>query len=477
MAGRNRIPREVYNDRRGFLIERPFIRGPPMPQPPPHPAFLEDELEMQHGEIRRLLGDNRRLIEDRMALQQELGAAKEELHRMNIVIAEIRAEQDVHSRELIEKGLKLEADLRATEPLKNESVQLRVEIQKLNNAKQELLGQVQTLKLDVARLQADHQQIPLLRGEIEGLHQELMRARAAIEYEKKANIELVEQRQSMEKSMVSMAREVEKLRVELASSDKRPWNAGGTYGMKFGNPEGLFLLHTGMVLLAEQNAEYEAYSFALAICTRVGGLEYVCSYFGQRKSADLILDELDYDTAVFSFKLVGTVGDFCSLGGGTSDRMWQNGDGIGGACRKSVISYLNAWTDLMECVHPIFQQFKIMRSLILHLTCSATPFTQRCNGRRQGYQFASSCIEIKTGISEGTGMLHCNLRNGWLLIHIIGRRIAAELITYYPVTVLVFRFKGDAKRSQRLVLSVIKVKKVSNLFGSAPLPFHPICQF
>ncbi|XP_073264296.1 protein FLX-like 3 isoform X4 [Populus alba] len=235
MAGRNRIPRELYNDRRGFIVERPFIRGHPMPQP----AFLEEELEMQHAEIRRLLGDNRRLIEDRMGLQQELGAAKEELHRMNIVIAEIRAEQDV----LIKKGLKLEADLRVTEPLKNETVQLRAEIQKLSSSKQELVGQVQTMKQDVARLQADNHQIPLLRGEIEGLHQELMHTRAAIEYEKKANIELVEQRQSMEKNLVSMAREVEKLRVELSSSDSRPpWSAaaGGSYGMKFGIPEGAF---------------------------------------------------------------------------------------------------------------------------------------------------------------------------------------------------------------------------------------------
>ncbi|KAF2301047.1 hypothetical protein GH714_019591 [Hevea brasiliensis] len=144
MAGRNRIHRESYNDLRGFPRERPFIRGPPLPHPPPppHPALLEDELEIQHAEIRGLLGDNRRLIEDRMAMQQELGAAKEELHRMNLVI--------------------------------------------------------------------------------EGKH------------------ELVEQRQAMEKNMVSMAREVEKLRAELTSADAQPWVAGGPYGMKFGNPEGVF---------------------------------------------------------------------------------------------------------------------------------------------------------------------------------------------------------------------------------------------
>lgn len=96
---------------------------------------------------------------------------------MNLVIAEIRAEHEVHSRELIEKGLKLEADLRATEPLKNEVVHLRADVQKLNNVKQELLGQIQSLKQDLARSQADNKQISLLRGEIEGLHQEIMHAR------------------------------------------------------------------------------------------------------------------------------------------------------------------------------------------------------------------------------------------------------------------------------------------------------------
>lgn len=56
--------------------------------------------------------------------------------------------------------------------------------------------------------------------------------RTMVDYEKKANIEFMEQRQSMEKNLVSMAREVEKLRAELASSDGRHWGAGMS-GMTF----------------------------------------------------------------------------------------------------------------------------------------------------------------------------------------------------------------------------------------------------
>lgn len=179
MASRHRVHREPMSARRGYPPEGPYARGPPMPRPPihPHPALLEEELELQHAEMRRLVADNRRLIDERMALQRDLAAAKEELHRMNLAIGDIRAEHELHSRELVDKSMKLESDLRTTEPLKNEVIQLRAEVQKLNNIKQDLTGKVQTLTQDVSRLQADNQQIPMMRAEIDGLHQELMRAR------------------------------------------------------------------------------------------------------------------------------------------------------------------------------------------------------------------------------------------------------------------------------------------------------------
>ena len=49
----------------------------------------------------------------------------------------------------------------------------------------------------------------------------LMDGRNAFEYEKNANAELLEQRTAMEKNLVSMAREVEKLRAELTNTEKK----------------------------------------------------------------------------------------------------------------------------------------------------------------------------------------------------------------------------------------------------------------
>lgn len=53
-----------------------------------------------------------------------------------------------------------------------------------------------------------------------------MICRAAVDYEKNAKIELMEQRQAMEKNLLTMAREIEKLRSDLANSDGRAKGAG-----------------------------------------------------------------------------------------------------------------------------------------------------------------------------------------------------------------------------------------------------------
>ncbi|WOL06755.1 hypothetical protein Cni_G15489 [Canna indica] len=206
---------------------------------PHHQASLEEELELQMMNIRGLLADNRGLAEDRLAFHQELIDAKEKLNRMNFVIADIQADKEAHTRELIEKQLKLDYDLRNAEPLRDEIVQLRLEIKKLTAVRQELSKNVQSLTQDLTRLQADNQQIPSMKAEIDGLHQELIRLRTSIEYEKKGNFQLMEQRKSLDKDLVSMAYELEKLQDDFANAEGRSWDTSGGYGMN-GNLAGSY---------------------------------------------------------------------------------------------------------------------------------------------------------------------------------------------------------------------------------------------
>eukprot|EP00252_Welwitschia_mirabilis_P020258 TRINITY_DN4928_c0_g1_i2.p1 TRINITY_DN4928_c0_g1~~TRINITY_DN4928_c0_g1_i2.p1 ORF type:complete len:262 (+),score=67.66 TRINITY_DN4928_c0_g1_i2:189-974(+) len=232
MAGRHRVPRHALEGGpRGFppghghgpIRDGPFLR--------PHPARLEEEIEIQHEEIQRLIADNRRLEAIHVDLRRDLVASQDELHRLNQIIASIHIDKERQARDLVDKCMKLEAELRATEPLKVEVGQLHAEVQKLTAQRQELTAELQALSQDLARSHADVKQVPALRAEVDSLHQELLRARSALEMEKKAQMEQFEQRQAMEKNLISMAREVEKLRADLSNSEKRSWNAPNASGL------------------------------------------------------------------------------------------------------------------------------------------------------------------------------------------------------------------------------------------------------
>ncbi|KAL5972562.1 hypothetical protein ACLOJK_039367 [Asimina triloba] len=217
----------------------PFFRGGarPPPQLPPA-AIIEERLAAQHHEIQGLLVDNQRLAATHVALKQEVAAAQHELQLMVHSARAMEATSDLQLRELFEKSMKMEADLGAAEAMRAELMQVRADIQKLSASRQELAAQVQALTQDLSRANADLQQAPALKGEIDSMKQELQRARAAIEYEKKAHAENYEHGQAMEKNLILMARDVEKLRAEIANAEKRAHATaaavnpgyGGNYG-------------------------------------------------------------------------------------------------------------------------------------------------------------------------------------------------------------------------------------------------------
>ncbi|KAK9268804.1 hypothetical protein L1049_000568 [Liquidambar formosana] len=223
------------------MRESQFGRGPgPLP---PHHAIIEERLAAQHQDIQGLLVDNQRLAATHVALKQELEVTQHELQRMAHFAGSLHAEKDVQMREMYEKSIKMEVDLRGVEAMRAELHQVHADIKELSAARQELMGQVQAMTQDLTRATADLQQAPALKAEIESMKQELQRARAAIEYEKKGYAENYEHGQVMEKKLVSMARELEKLRAEIANAEKRAraaaavGNPGAGYNGNYGNPD------------------------------------------------------------------------------------------------------------------------------------------------------------------------------------------------------------------------------------------------
>ncbi|KAL8167118.1 hypothetical protein V2J09_008617 [Rumex salicifolius] len=245
MAGRNRMPRRLddfqrIHDNRPDKIQRlhdgprsainPLNRGPrPVPI---HPAAMEEEIENRHREIQRILADNRHLIDENVILQRDVVAAKAEIQHLSQVIPKMRADNDARVRELIDRGLKLEAEIHAAEPVRAQVVQLRAEVRKLDASRSDLKAEMEVLTRDYKRMRSENEQLKTLRGDIDGIRKELLEARRNLELEKKANEELALQNQTLEKNLVSMARELEKLRAGQLIADRRAYGLGGSgYGM------------------------------------------------------------------------------------------------------------------------------------------------------------------------------------------------------------------------------------------------------
>lgn len=263
MSSRNRGPPLPHTRLPPPGHEPPFGRNlGPMPHPalleemresqfgmgprslPPHPAILEDRLAAQLQEIQGLLVDNQRVASTHVALKQELEATHYELQRMSQYANSFHAEKDMQMREMFEKSSKLEMDLHSVDAMKAELMRVQSDIKELTVMRQDLMGQVQAMTQDLSRASADLQQVPALKAEIEHMRQEVDRAKAAIEYEKKVYADSYEQGQMMQSNLLTMTRELEKLRAEIANAEKRARaaaaaaaNPAAGYNTNHGTPE------------------------------------------------------------------------------------------------------------------------------------------------------------------------------------------------------------------------------------------------
>ncbi|KAL5196814.1 hypothetical protein ABZP36_000326 [Zizania latifolia] len=219
--------------------------GGPLPPGPPHVvAALEERLAAEIEEAHALLGQNQRLAATHVALVQEVSAVRHELGRTARGLAAAQEEGDLRLREVYERSMKMEAELRTAEEMRAELAQVRQDIQKLGLARQELMGQVQGFTQDLARSAVELQQVAALKAEIQEIRHETQHLRSGIETEKKGYAESYEQGQEMQKKLISVASEVEKLRSEIANAEKRSRAAlpGGNqvYAGSYGNPNAAY---------------------------------------------------------------------------------------------------------------------------------------------------------------------------------------------------------------------------------------------
>lgn len=210
--------------------------GPPLRHPMeslPPPELLESKLASQGAEMDRLLMENKRLASTHGTLRQELLAAQQEMQRIHAHSARIHTENDIQIRSLQEKIYKLEADVNAGESIRKELQQAHLEAQGLFAARQELTVQILQDTEELKKLHSDLKKLPEMHAELDGLMQEHQKLRSTFEHEKGANMELVQQMHVMEKNLITMAREVEKLRAEVQNAEKKA-NAPNPHQSQYG---------------------------------------------------------------------------------------------------------------------------------------------------------------------------------------------------------------------------------------------------
>eukprot|EP00257_Ricinus_communis_P006187 XP_002521190.2 protein FLC EXPRESSOR isoform X1 [Ricinus communis] len=244
MAGRNNLPPNTLKHRQ-VPVDDPRLhnRVPRLHHPS---TILEDRIAIQHREIQTLLLDNQQLTATHLALKQDLALVDDELRHLSAAAADVKAQRDDQVREVYERSLKLDAEVRSIDALRAELVQVTADVEKLSVHRQELTAELRAINSDVAKARTEAQQVAAIEADIQTMQKEIQRGRAAIENEKKLYASNLEHGQTMEQNMIAVAREIEKLHAELANLEKRERaeaaaaiaaNPSPGYAGSYSNPE------------------------------------------------------------------------------------------------------------------------------------------------------------------------------------------------------------------------------------------------
>uniref|UniRef100_A0A7N0VH43 Protein FLC EXPRESSOR n=1 Tax=Kalanchoe fedtschenkoi TaxID=63787 RepID=A0A7N0VH43_KALFE len=211
-----------------------------------HLARFEDTVASQQKELQTLLIDNQRLGATHVALKQELAHSRNEINQLKSVAARLKAERDDQVRELYEQSLKIDAEARAVEAMNEDLGRARVDVQKLSLKRRDLELELKGIESEVEEARLKLKQLPEVRVAVEIMRQEVQRGRAAVEFEKKTRASNHELGKLMEKNMITIGREIERLRAALANAERKAVEQNATivagnpdpgYAANHGNPE------------------------------------------------------------------------------------------------------------------------------------------------------------------------------------------------------------------------------------------------
>ncbi|XP_042758266.1 protein FLX-like 3 isoform X1 [Lactuca sativa] len=235
MEGRNYIapsPLKLRQNLKPLIDSTPTVRY----------VIGDHSAAVQHPQIQSLLIDNQHLLTLHEILTVEFSASKNDLRHLSAAAEKIKAERDAEVREAYDRAVTMEAEVRSIDESNAELAKVLGHLQKLRSEKKELDEKLYKLRGDVEKVSLEYHQIPLIKAEIESMQKEIQRGREVIEHEKRVHVSNIKQREAMEKCRMFMAREIERLQVEVNDAVKRARaaaavEAASILGSGYGNSE------------------------------------------------------------------------------------------------------------------------------------------------------------------------------------------------------------------------------------------------
>lgn len=223
MASRRQVPPSYGRSLQapGMVLHEELSAGRRRIDPLPPPELRDSRFAARAAELEHLAGDHHRLAATYVALKQDLSAAHAEVAKLKEHIRSTRTESDIQVRLLLDKIAKMEVDPRTVESLRKDVDEAHLEARNLVSANMELTGKIHHVMLELEKAREDVKKLPEMYAELDSLKKEHQELRETFQHEKGLNIEKVEQMKQMEKELIGMVNEVERLRAEVAITEKR----------------------------------------------------------------------------------------------------------------------------------------------------------------------------------------------------------------------------------------------------------------
>ncbi|XP_021319478.1 LOW QUALITY PROTEIN: polyglutamine-repeat protein pqn-41 [Sorghum bicolor] len=185
--------------------------------------MLENKLAMQTAEVEKLIMENQRLASSHVVLRQDIVDTEKEMQMIRTHLGEVQTETDLQIRDLLERIRLMEADIHSGDAVKKELHQVHMEAKRLITERQMLTLDIENVIKELQKLSAsgDGKSLPELLAELDGLRKEHHNLRSQFEFEKNTNIKQVEQMRTMEMNLITMTKQAEKLRGDVANAERR----------------------------------------------------------------------------------------------------------------------------------------------------------------------------------------------------------------------------------------------------------------